>query len=133
MAEKPECSVEMFYSKNLDMWALDIRLNKPMEKLLDRFKLDETAKYTLPNGEERKRYKFASSFVGALSNKTQLQQRVLCALFDKENYGKMKRFSYSNDYNGGLIQLAYLKELFKLLARSGAVMNRKVVATIRVV
>jgi hypothetical protein len=133
MAEKPECNVEMFYSKNLDMWSLDIRLNKQMENLLNKFKTNETTAYTLPNGQERRRYLFASSFVGSYSNKKDLEKRVLNALFDKENYGKGKRFSYSLDYGGGLTQLAYLKELFKVIARSGAIMNRKVIATIKVV
>lgn len=131
--EKPEIDITMYYSKEYDLWVGDVRLNAPVEKLLSTFRADGSKVYSLPNAQKRERYRMLNSFVGKMEDKGQIEQSVLCSLFDKEHFGTGKRFFFAPDYFGGIKRINYMKELLARIAKESVVLSRKIEAVIKVV
>lgn len=128
--EKPVCDIVMVYSKNLDLWAIDMTLNKPLEALIARYNKAETKNYQTLDKQTRVRYRFSSSLVGPIAGQGKVEQSVLEALFDKKDFGTGHRTVYTTDYPTGLKKIAYAKKLFDKLANVSSVIKRKVVAQI---
>ena len=133
--EKPTISIEMVYSKNHDLYALDVRLNKKAEQMLAQFKSDshKISEYTMPNGDMRTRYLMKDEFVGSFKEKNEMERHVLAALFDRQNFGTGKRLMFAGDHQIGLNEMTYMKELFRVFAKNSATIHRKIVAKIMVV